>query len=166
VCFREDLGAARKNWFLLKKLGIPVPKFYTILIRKEDSSHGGYSVLMENLTKRYGKIHPINDSKGNPVFLKKLKIGRDRKLIKEIASDLATINNSGYVLDYLDLWGLYKKPNGEYGRVAIDYTTMRKRENVYSGAIRSIQNAREFLGKEEFAYFFKEYNYHANEKIL
>jgi hypothetical protein len=171
---RKRLVRAKRNWAVLKKLGIPVPKFYTILIRKADLPNGGVSVLMENLSKRFGRIRPINNEMGEPVFLSRLRLGRDKKLLTELASDLAAIHNAGYRLAMFDLWGIYKKPNGTYGRVAMDYGTMYEAEEsvsvdqrdvILNSAISLMREAKRFLGRGEFAHFLSEYNKRANEKV-
>jgi len=172
---RERLVRAKKNWAVLRKLGIPVPKFYTILIRKEEETTGGYRVLMENLSKRFGKIRPINNEMGEPVFLGRLRLGRDKKLLTEIASDLAAIHNSGHRLAVFDLWGIYKKPDGSYGRVAIDYGTMylaeetpaiEARDVIFNSAVNLMREARRHLGKAEFEYFLAEYNKQVKDKVF
>ena len=164
--------AGKKAWALLKGLGIPVPAFYVILARKADNK--SYRVLMQDLSKKYGPLIPINDKRGQPIFFKKLTLHRDKRLLSEIASDLAAIHKSGYTLQYLDLWALYKKSDGTYGRIAVDYGTLREapdtpavdsRDITHISAMGNMQSAKKYLGEKEFEFFLAEYNKQASTKV-
>lgn len=169
---RELAVDAKRNWVVLRRLRIPTPKFYVPLIRK--ANNNSYRVLMQDLHKKHGKLFKINDSYGDPVFLQKLRLPKDKIILRQLASDLAAINNAGYCLDFLDLWVLYKKKDGTYGRVAVDYgqmnpardtPTINPRDDIRNSAINNLVKARKNMSKKEFDYFLAEYNKRAQEKL-
>jgi len=162
---RERVINAKRAYTAFKRAALPVPSFFIPRIRYFSAPE---SILMENLTKRFGKLFPINSKKrsAHPVFLKKLSIKNDSVLIKNLAKDLATIFNLGFVPYAMDFWMFYKKGN-TYERVLVDLTLFtHKTDEIYSQIPKSffkenLQNSvfafKENMGQREFELFYGEF---------
>ncbi len=162
---RERIINAKKAYAAFKRAALPVPSFFVPRLRYFSAPE---SILMENLTKRFGKIFPINPMKNNtdPIFLKKLLIKKDSVLIKDLAKDLATIFNLGFVPYAMDFWMFYKKGNS-YDRVISDITLFtHKNDAIHSQTPKAFfkENMRdsvfafkENMGQREFELFYGEF---------
>ncbi len=153
---RTFLAKSKKIWVEFKKAGLPVPKFFVPLFRQSDKNYG--SILMENLKNKYGKLIPVNPpaSRGFPTFLNTLLVAQDKKLIVDLAVDLAKINSLGYETHLVDFWHFYKKQNGKYDRLILDYGQLKKL-NSSKAHNSSSQLLSNHFGKEEYSLFDKVY---------
>lgn len=125
---KQVLIKNKRIWRKLKQAGLPVPSFYAIDIRKYSRKYK--TALMEDLSKKYGEIIPVNNERGLPTKLSMLKLPRDSALVNELGKDLAVMHNNNLFSDTIDFWGFYKKGES-YGRVIIDYSRMFE-EQTYS----------------------------------
>lgn len=162
---RERVINAKRAYTAFKRAALPVPSFFVPRIRYFSAPE---SILMENLVKRFGKLFPINSKKrsSHPVFLKKLSVKNDSILIKDLAKDLATIFNLGFVPYAMDFWMFYKKGNS-YDRVISDITLFtHKNDAIHSQTPKAFfkENMRdsvfafkENMGQREFELFYGEF---------
>lgn len=82
---RAQVIYSKKVWRDFKNAKLPVTEFYTPILRKKSRHY--LTILMENIEAKYGKLIPINNADGEPVFLSHLSIFRDQALIKELARE-------------------------------------------------------------------------------
>ncbi|MFA6268847.1 MAG: hypothetical protein WCW13_04895 [archaeon] len=126
---REDIIGRQKVWGAFKQAGLPVAGYHKIDLRKE--LVGGkvnpyyLSTFMPNMEAKK-KLQLVHDAYGRPVFLSRLSVSQDRKLIKSLAKDLATIHSVGFAFKkYVDFWHFY--PKGKtFGRVILDFEEFAK----------------------------------------
>ncbi len=74
------------------------------------------------------KLIPINkrSETSAPTFLKRLTVKKDSQLIKDLATDLATIVDLGLSTPYFDFHGFYKRKDGSLKRVIMDVNHMHQ----------------------------------------
>ncbi|MFA6064588.1 MAG: hypothetical protein WCW44_01140 [archaeon] len=160
------------KWEEFKKVGLPVPDYSKVDLRKGSPTYLG--IFQPDLEKRYGKLIPINNTSyeghnGRPHFLKQLKLGRDRRVLGELASDLSKLHELNYVGYWVDYWHFYKKGNS-YGRLMIDLEELYKRDLTKSrdsqvaSLIHMFQEFKVYLGEKEFDYFVNQYIKHCKYK--
>jgi len=155
---RSNLVHLKRVWRDLKEAGLPVAPQYTPILRKTSPHY--LSLLMTQLERKHGKLikgHETDD--GRPILFRKLTIGKDKELIKDLAQDVAKIHNLGYDFPYPDIWAYYKKGNS-YGRAIIDLDDLRK--DGLTDAGRNRANLFDLISGEflpnEYNYFIHEYN--------
>jgi hypothetical protein len=125
---RNHIAHHQSIYRTLRKLKLPVPKFSRTML-EQLGDHKKTVIIAEDLTKRYGKLEDCHKL-GNPVFLKKLRLNKDRKLITNLAKDLATMHLAGIVPKYIDFWHFYQVGNwnlfgrGSWDRVIVDFDKM------------------------------------------
>ncbi|MFA5931048.1 MAG: hypothetical protein WC821_01925 [archaeon] len=143
---KQVLVKNKRIWRKLKDAGLPVPSFYAVDLRKYSRKYK--TVLMEDLTKKFGEIIPVNSDIGLPVKLGELKIPRDQALLSELGKDLAVMHNHNLFSDTIDFWGFYKKGES-HGRVIIDYSRMFE-EQTYSvqSAVSQITIIRDYCSSK------------------
>ncbi|MFA6268371.1 MAG: hypothetical protein WCW13_05520 [archaeon] len=154
---REKLVHAKRIWFLLRNAGLPVPAFFTPILRKKSKNH--LTLLSENLEHKYGKLFDGHNRRGKATFFKTLSARKDALLIKQLASDLAKMNSLGLSVPVLDVWAYYKKGNS-FGRVIIDFEFVledKSREDFNGNLETQFSELRTMFGKDEFNLFKKEY---------
>ena len=121
---RKKLARTKRVWRLLKNAGLPVAPNYSPVFRKGSPHY--LSTIMTQLEREHGKLIEGHEHQhGRPVLFKELDSKIDRKLIEDLAHDVATIHNLGYDFPYPDIWAYYKKA-GSYGRVIVDLDDIRK----------------------------------------
>jgi|GEM_PF-1373744 len=159
VTSKDRILSARITWRDLKGAGLPVPAFFVPILRKKSKEY--LSVMMEDLSRTYGKIIPINTghNQPHPWFLKKLTLKKDSELISAMAGDFAKITSLGYVPGYIDFWMFYRnKKTGKLNRLIVDIFDFERPTIIYPLKIASnLLRVSENMGKEEYALFQKEY---------
>ncbi|MFA5764006.1 MAG: hypothetical protein WC915_04290 [archaeon] len=169
---RGDFALMQRIYRKFKQANLPVPSF-SRTIPKDASSRQKIVIVAENLEKKHGKLYDGHKN-GELRFPKQLSIKEDRKLLVDLAKDLATIHNLGIACNYVDYFHFYKKGNS-YDRVIVDFDKLEFRSG--SKLQKSIYvNLRSFLkalrygpGLEptpEFKFFLKSYLKYANPEIV
>jgi hypothetical protein len=122
---RKQIAYQQSIYRTLKQLKLPVPKFSQTMI--EQVGHNKRTVIIaEDMENKCGKLYDCH-KKGNPVFLKKLRLNKDKKLIIALAKDLATMHRAGIAPNHIDFWHFYKTGNwnlfsrGSWDRVIVDF---------------------------------------------
>jgi tRNA A-37 threonylcarbamoyl transferase component Bud32 len=137
------------------KLGLPVAKIAKADLRTKSKNY--LNIFYENLERKYGKLYDCH-KKGVPKFLERFTVEKDKKLLKDLGSDLAKIHSSGYITGFIDFWNFYKK--GEtYGRVIVDFDNFMKDKNnaLEMFAFNNLFDIRNYLGPREFNEFINSY---------
>ncbi|MCX6803509.1 MAG: hypothetical protein NTY48_02975 [Candidatus Diapherotrites archaeon] len=119
---KSKLAGEKLVWRTLKEGNIPVPEFFTPVLRKKAKRFG--EVIMEDLTKKYGKLYPINDANGKPVFV--TNFSNTEPVVLDIAKDMAYIHHKGFYPEFADCWHFYKKKDNTWGRIMLDYGSIRQ----------------------------------------
>ena len=116
----------------LRRLGLPVP--HQELVSAPGRFATKYYVATEAFFRKgvRSKIEPFNKPflglipHRYPNLLRKLSIEKDSDLIKELASCVVKIANSGFEIRGLDVFGFYKKKNGKWGLIIHDLESISK----------------------------------------
>ncbi len=147
----------QKAWKAFKKAGLPVPTFSKLMLKKDNPYY--LSVFMEDLEKKYGPLRDIH-IEGYPKRLSELTAKNNSTLIRDLASDLATIHKLGFSTEFIDFWHFYITPNGKTNRVILDFNDFYKAKHPQDTRIKANENIRMikyYFGKKEFYIFYKEY---------
>jgi hypothetical protein len=113
----------------LKAAGLPVLKAGIVFI------DGKYFMAIEPFLKKGGsetKLEPINQFgrlAGQPTFLEKITVEKNKKLIEDIAKDTAKAYNAGIYAKYFDFFGFYRKKDRQLERVIMDTELLLKAKN-------------------------------------
>ncbi|MDD5148470.1 MAG: hypothetical protein PHH08_03315 [Candidatus ainarchaeum sp.] len=126
---KNNLGRANEIISIardLRKLGLPVPHQGLVDVPGRLSTK--YYIATEAFFKGRGrsKIVPFNKpffgifAQPYPTLLRRLSLHKNEAVIKELASCVVKIVNSGFSIHGLDVFGLYKKKDGTLGLVIHD----------------------------------------------
>jgi hypothetical protein len=113
----------QKVWKAFFKAGLPVPRFSKLDLRVESETF--LATFMEDMRERFGKLYDGHRG-GRPDIDLFRRVNKDRKLVRTLANDLATIFNLGYTFPFLDFWHFYEMGNGKLGRVILDFNAFEK----------------------------------------
>jgi hypothetical protein len=119
---QKSVLSLQKSWYDFYIAGLPVPKFSKIDLRK--SSPNRFATYMEDVRKRFGKLEETHVN-GRPIKILELDAKENKKLVKGLAKDLATIFNLGYYPEYFDFWHFYGKGKSK-NRVILDFDSFKK----------------------------------------
>ncbi|MFA5764200.1 MAG: hypothetical protein WC915_05330 [archaeon] len=145
----------QKVWLDFYKAKLPVPKLHKLDLRKNSPTYE--NVIMSNLKKDHKILIPVNIGK-TPKNLMLIDPKKDRKLIKNLATDFAKIVKLGYSPSVIDFWHFYKKGN-TMERVIIDYTSLRKRPKDHNYLVQNaLAIIKENMDPSTFQIFNKQFN--------
>jgi len=166
---RTQLAQEQRVYRILKCLGLPVPEFSRV--RAEEISKGvdfpRLSIIAEDVRHKYGRIYDCHKS-GNPKFLRKLRVGKDNKLIKQLAQDLALIYSNNIRSQFVDFWHFYKISRGRFkrptwGRVYVDFNFFdidRSRESQLHYLAKNRLDIKRNMRKAVWKLFDEEFRKH------
>ena len=174
---RKELAQMQSAYRSFRNAGLPVPAFSTVFMRRkgpDGKPEKRYLMLFaENMKAKHGPLIDVHLG-GEPLFLRKLAVSKDAGLIKELASDFATISRLGYSTTFIDFWHFYRKPEGGYGRVIVDLDGFFRSKPDKSAShghgskfwLRSnFHEFKDYMGKKEFELFCGEYTRLSGERI-
>jgi hypothetical protein len=151
---QQHLINNQKVWLDFYNAKLPVPKLHKLDLRKKSPTFE--QVIMSNLKKGRKKLIPVNIG-SVPKNLLLLNHKTDKKLIKNLANDFATIMNLGYSPSVIDFWHFYQKGN-TMERIIIDFTSLRKTPDNHNLKLgNSLNLIRENTSKGVFRIFIKQF---------
>ncbi|MFA5763629.1 MAG: lipopolysaccharide kinase InaA family protein [archaeon] len=162
---RRSLASQQSIYRNLKHLGLPVPRFSRTML-ETIGFNKRMIIIAENLEKKHGKLYDCHE-RGNPIFLRKLSIKKDQKLIESLAKDLATMHRAGIIPKHIDFWHFYRTGNwsffrrGSWDRVIVDFDKMfriPKKEIEHSEDVeRNLKNISHNMSSKTWKEFHKIY---------
>jgi hypothetical protein len=152
---RQVLVDNQKVWLDFYNANLPVPKLHKLDLRKKSPTFE--NVIMSNLKKGHKKLIPVNIG-NSPKNLILLNPRKDKKLIKDLATDFAKIVKLGYSPSVIDFWHFYEKGK-TMERVIIDYTSLRKRPREHKSLVQNaLTMIKENMDADAFLIFNKQFN--------
>jgi|GEM_PF-1738665 len=160
---KSTLLKAQKVLVRLREIGLPVPRFSKIDLRRRSTTH--LHLFQPNL-ERLGKLIPVNNSEGLPVFLRELDLKKDRDLIRVLARDTTTLHRNGFMTPIIDFWHFYKRGKS-YGRIILDVEFLVPSKKItQTHIIHTLSTIDKYLGREEMQCFAREYAKHCPNKEI
>lgn len=164
----EDIVKIQNVWKILYENNFPVPRFSKVDLRKNSPTY--LNIFREFLYKKNELIDC--HKRGRFRLPKKFNFVRDKKVLNELAQDIAKLSSLGVIAEFPDFWNFYKKKDGSLGRLIVDFNfldydlkltkslKLRNANDLFLSVYYELPN-----NKTKF-YFFRCYQKHRMKYIL
>ncbi|MBI5225874.1 hypothetical protein HY994_01375 [Candidatus Micrarchaeota archaeon] len=158
----------------LRNAGLPVPRFAFSRVRKLNGRKTGELFMQAldpaNLMDVRADLDGVY-SIVRPIRLGTLVGNRHVRLIRHLASDLATLHNLGYSTNFMDFWALVHSGNKDpKGRVILDIGMLKKSANPpthWTSATHALETCYgHFRSTDASRLFFNEYGKRVDASVL